>query len=87
MLSPPDRLASGSTSRHFVRNTVDMANQLLDAIEEDISSSREAIFARDHQRKSLEQENSDLQQRLLEAKVVQKTSLKMKMMMRMIVCH
>ena len=66
----PERLASGETNRHFVRNTVDVANQLLDSIEKDISDSKEAIALRDSYKNGIEKENSLLQQQLLEAQVI-----------------
>jgi hypothetical protein len=65
----PERLASGETNRYFVRNTVDVANQLLDAIEQDITDSKAAINARDSYKNSVERENSILQQQLLDARV------------------
>lgn len=67
--APPEKMASGETNRLFVRNTVDVANQLLDAIEKDISDSKEAISARDSYKNSIERENSLLQQQLMEARV------------------
>jgi hypothetical protein len=65
----PHKLASGETSRYFVRNTVDVANQLLDAIEKDISDSKDAISARDSYKNNMERENSRLQQQLMAARV------------------
>ena len=67
--APPEKMASGETNRYFVRNTVDVANQLLDAIEQDITDSKEAISARDSYKNSIERENNHLQQQLLEARV------------------
>lgn len=65
----PEKLASGESTRYFVRNTVDVANQLLDAIEQDITDSKAAIFARDAHKHNVERENSILQQQLIEARV------------------
>lgn len=65
----PDKMAPGETNRYFVRNTVDVANQLLDAIEKDITDTKDAISARDSYKNGVERENSILQQQLIEAKV------------------
>ena len=63
------RIASANSNRHFVRNTVDVANQLLDAIEQDLSASKAAVSHRDALKLGAERELAHLQAQLLQARV------------------
>jgi hypothetical protein len=62
-------IASANSNRHFVRNTVDVANQLLDAIEQDLSASKAAVSHRDALKLGAERELAHLQAQLLQARV------------------
>lgn len=60
---------SPQRQKSFVKNTVLVANQLLNSIEKDIKESKDAVLTKDNYIEILEQENSQLKVQILEYKV------------------
>lgn len=62
--------ASSSKGSSYIRNTVLIANQLLDSIEKDVKLSKNAVESKDRYISQLENENATLCAQLIESKVV-----------------
>ena len=77
LLTPEEYYSLGkSPIRHksYIKNTVLVANQLLDSIERDVKESKEAVLSKEQYIDRIEQENGQLKAQIIQYKVRNLTS-------------